>query len=171
MAYWIAEKDDTSPYDGTDIMVYPSLVKANQYSIDLQNLCLSYATAPEGVSNPTLQDKESMHMWYNNACQFVTTWKNCGINKDLQNTIRRVEKWLLKNKRNLPNPIDFGSSAKSPPIAMVQALNRVVRTKTSQTSSVEFVYDFYTNLDPFEATCSTEQEWFDFFSNKWTAST
>ena len=126
------------------------------------------ASAPECVSNPSEQEIECMHMWYNSACQFVTTWKTCGLNKDIQNTIRRAEKWLQKNNRTLPNPIDLGSSPKSPPTAMVHALNRAANAKTSKELPIEFVYDFYTNLDPFEATCSTEQEWFDFFSNKWT---
>ena len=59
MAYWIAEKNDGSPFEKSDIIVYPSLADATQYSGDLQNLCLSYVSAPECVSDPSEQDMTS----------------------------------------------------------------------------------------------------------------
>ena len=117
-----------------------------------------------------------MHMWYNSTRGFVNKWKGSGITKDLQKNIRRAEKWLQKTGRHLPPPVEFNLNPPSaPPASMVRALNRVVVVKTSQSQSddpnyFEHVQAFFSNLDPFPAAYSTEQQWFDFFVGKWDSS-
>ena len=175
MAYWIGDKDDGSPFEAKDIMVFPSLAAAQRCERELKTLCVDYISAPECVTKPSEDDIEAMHLWYRSACRFVKTWEGHGITKDLQRTIGRAEKWLQKTGRHLPPPIDFSFEPyEAPPAEMLRALNRVVSLKASkrEDDSTDFglVQDVFTNLDAFSAAYSTEQEWFNFFLGKWDSS-
>ena len=84
-------------------------------------------------------------------------------------TALRYSHGLRHTGRHLPPPTHFSSDPfAAPPAEMLRALNRLVVSKAPQCEYGQLqVRVFVSDLDPFPAAYSTEQEWLDFFLRKW----